>query len=114
MGYTIDHTIVVTSQIADLLRAARDFAASTGAAVSEIVPGAINGSTSFVVAPDGSKEGWGESDIGDARREQIKTWLRSKAYDDGSTSLRWFEVEHPEDGAPRVVDHQTRKGRAAR
>lgn len=109
MGYTIHHTIAVTSSIDALLRKARDFAVSTGASVSEIVPGIINGSASFFVAPDGSKEGWEESAAGDASRERIKSWLRSKAYDDGSTSLNWFEVEHPEDGAPRVVDHQRKR-----
>lgn len=109
MGYTVHHTISVTSWNPDLLREAHAFAAATGAPVSTIVDGAINGVASFLVAPDGSKEGWEESAVGDARREQIKAWLSSKAYEDGSTALKWFEVEHPEDGAPRVIDHQTRK-----
>lgn len=109
MGYSIHHTISVTSWNPDLLREAHAFAVSTGAPTSEIVPGKINGVASFLVAPDGSKEGWEESDAGDKRRAEIKTWLRSKAYEDRSTSLKWFEVAHPEDGAPRVVDHQDRK-----
>lgn len=109
MGYTIHHTISVTSPIANLLHEAHAFATSTGASVSEIVLGTVNGVASFLVAPDGSKEGWQASDHGDEQRERIKAWLRSKAYEDGSTSLKWFEVEHPEDGAPRVVDHQRKK-----
>lgn len=114
MGYFIHHTIAVTSWNPDALREARDFAVSAGAQVSEVVPSAINGIGSFVVAPDGSKEGWETSAEGDKRRGQIKTWLRAKAYGDGSTALKWFEVEHPEDGAPRVIDHQDRKAAKGR
>ncbi len=110
MGYIVNHTIAVTSTDAPALSAARDFAASTGAAVSLIAAGAINGSASFFVAPDGSKEGWDESAAGDKRREQIKSWLRAQAHSDGSTAFAGFEVEHPEDGAPRVIDHQRRRG----
>jgi hypothetical protein len=101
MGYYINHTIVVVSMNADALREARDFAASTGADVSEIVRGKINGSASFFVAPDGSKEGWTDSDCGDMCRAQIKAQLRATGY-----PLAWFEVAHPEDGAPQVIDHQ--------
>ena len=109
MGYTVHHTISVTSWNPDHLREAHTFAVSVGASVSAIVDGAINGVATFVVAPDGSKEGWEASAAGDAQRQSIKAWLRSKTYGDGSTALRWFEVEHPEDGAPRVIDHQDRR-----
>jgi hypothetical protein len=109
MGYNIHHTISVTSWSKELLHEAHDFAVSTGAQVSDVVDSEINGVFSFFVAPDGSKEGWETSDLGDKRRKQIKTWLRERCYADGSTSLKWFEVEHPEDGAPRVIDHQNRK-----
>ena len=111
MGYSIHHTITVTSWNPDKLHEACAFAVSTGAQVSEPIESAINGVWSFFVAPDGSKEGWEESAAGDKRRDQIKTWLRAQAYDDGSTSLRWFEAAHPEDGAPRVIDHQDKRVR---
>jgi hypothetical protein len=109
MGYTIHHTISVTSRNADLLREAHSFAVSTGARVSEIVPGHVNNVASFFVAPDGSKEGWNASDNGDKERAQIKDWLLAHTYSDGSTCLDWFEVEHPEDRAPRIVDHHTKR-----
>lgn len=109
MGYTVHHTICVTSCLRSLLNKAHAAAVSSGAQVSPIVDGVVNDVASFLVAPDGSKEGWEESDVGDKRRAEIKAWLRAQAYDDGSNSLSWFEVEHPEDGAPRVVDHQTRR-----
>ncbi len=35
----------------------------------------INGYLSFFVAPDGSKEGWSESQNGDEAREKLTLWL---------------------------------------
>jgi hypothetical protein len=109
MGYHIHHTITVTHYSPERLREALDFAVSTGAQTSSIVESSINGFVSFLVAPDGSKEGWDESAAGDTRRARIKAWLRAQKHSDGSNSFRWFEVAYPEDGAPRVLDHQGRK-----
>lgn len=111
MGYFVHHTISVTSMQREQLAEARSFAIGLGAHVSELVEGQTNGVASFMIAPDGSKEGWEDSAAGDVRREAIKNWLRARAYSDGSTHLKWFEVEHPEDEAPRVVDHQNKRQR---
>lgn len=99
MGYYCHHTIVVIGWNADKVREAHAFAGLTGAQVSAIGTSAINGWTSFFVHPDGSKEGWADSDAGDERREHIKAWLRQ-------TTLMWSETAHPESGAPYVVAPQ--------
>lgn len=104
MGYIINHSIVVTSWSDDLIAEARVYAASTGAQVSEVVSTAVNGGGSFLVAPDGSKEDWRESDTGDKQRATIKAFLVSKQHSDGSNSLKWYEVEWPEDGPPEFTD----------
>jgi hypothetical protein len=52
----------------------------------------MNSTRSFLVAPDGSKEGWEESDKGDQRREEFVEWLRGQAYNDGSNPLAWIEL----------------------
>ena len=103
MGYIVHHTISVTSMHAALISEARSFAIGLGAQVSELVHSQLNGFYTFVIAPDGSKEGWEDSDAGDERRGVIKTWLRARV------GLAWFEVAHPEDGAPRVIDHQDKR-----
>ena len=54
----------------------------------------VNGSRSFLVAPDGSKEGWLESATGDAMRSEFVAYLRSLAYEDGSTPLSWVELSY--------------------
>ena len=104
MGYIVNHSIVVTSWCDDVLAEARAFAVATGAHVSEVVPAQVNGGGSFLVAPDGSKEGWAESAAGDKQREALKGFLRSKQHEDGSSSLKWYEVEWPEDGPPEFTD----------
>lgn len=48
------------------------------AGVTNIVASGVNGYDSFMVAPDGSKEGWGLSDEGDKRRKELLDWLEAQ------------------------------------
>lgn len=114
MGYMCHHTIVVESWDRDRLEKARDKALEIFTAydeqlalisketfsglVSPVMPAVINGSASFCVssfyiAPDGSKEGWGTSDAGDEARKKFCDWLASTVDDDGGSSLKWAEVQ---------------------
>lgn len=111
MGYMIHHSIVVTSWNAKSLAESHDFAVASGACVSPIVAAKVNGIGSFLVAPDGSKEDWEESDSGDEQRESIKAFLASKACSDRSTALAWFEVSFPEDERPKVAAHGYKRTR---
>lgn len=75
MGYHIHHTIVVTSWNEERTKAAHDFAriifSTLDAHVSEISTPGINGYTSFFIAPDGSKEGWPESNACNTARDKF-------------------------------------------
>jgi hypothetical protein len=71
--------------------------------VSEIVDGVSNGEQSFLVAWDGSKEGWESSDRGDEARSEFVAWLREQAYEDGSSPLDWVEVQYGGDDREAVV-----------
>ena len=62
--------------------------------VGEIVDSELNNTQSFLIAWDGSKEGWNDSDRGDAACDEYVTWLRSVAYGDGSSPLDWVEVQY--------------------
>ena len=44
--------------------------------VSELVEHIVNGGYSFFIAPDGSKEGWGDSNQCDDARKYFLDWLR--------------------------------------
>lgn len=92
MGWIRHHAIVVSSWNKELVGEARSKAADLGCAVSEIVASPVNGYHSFFIAPDGSKEGWEDSESGDHRREAFKVWTHSKRHEDGSSSLRWAEI----------------------
>jgi hypothetical protein len=99
MGWTRHHAIVVTAWGEGIFAARDDIArlASAGIAVSGVTRLTTNGYQSFLVAPDGSNELWHASDAGDACRAQIKDYLRSLAYDDGSTRFAWVEVQFGDD-----------------
>ena len=75
MGYFIHHAIVVTSWSEKRTKEAHNYAriifAELNACVSEITPMVTNGYTSFFIAPDGSKEGWPESDACNEARDEF-------------------------------------------
>lgn len=95
MGYMRHHAIIVTSWNAALLLKARHEAKRifTGS-VSEIYPGVTNTEDSFFVPPDGSKEGWDESNQGNKERDEFISWLASQRYEDDSSPLAWVEVQY--------------------
>ena len=103
MGWIRHHGIVVTSWDAAALRHAHAHAAELGMTTTEIVASPVNGYSSFLVAPDGSKEGWDDSNTGDAQREAFVAWLDSRAYSDGSSALSWIEYEHDSDNGTAKI-----------
>lgn len=58
----------------------------------------INGKTTVVMVPDGSKEGWSESDDGDELRNSFIKELEKADYDDGSNPWDFVEVGFGEFG----------------
>lgn len=97
MGYMCHHAIVVTASDDDLIAAAHAKAINLGMSVSPITNVVTNGYRSFLVAPDGSNEGWGTSDCGDGQRDAFVSYLRDLAWEDGSSRLGWVEVQFEDD-----------------
>lgn len=98
MGYIRNHVIVVTDHgHGDCIQVAHEFAMSLGGSVTEITDETTNGVQSFALMPDGSKEGWDESQEGDTRRDRLVTFLRTLCYEDGSSPLSWVEVQFGDD-----------------
>lgn len=99
MGYFRHHAIVVTSSGDHLdhahAEAVRTFEGTT-ASVTAPTSAAMNGYRSFLVAPDGSKEGLGESDRAEAAREQFVAWLREHSM------TSWVEVSFGGDDADMI------------
>lgn len=102
MGYVRHHAIVVTGLRSQDIAAAREKAMDLGMAVSAPVGPTTNGTLSFLIAPDGSKEGWSESNDGNGRREAFKAWCRAHA----DCYIHWAEVQYgDDDGVSLLVDH---------
>lgn len=115
MGYIKHNAIVVTGQrkrdlpnwdredceIDDAHRAAKE----CGCAVTDIVGPLMNGSLSFLVVPDGSKEGWVDSDAGDEARDRFVRWL-DKVNGEHGGWFEWVEVWFGNDDADAgIVRH---------
>lgn len=106
MGYIKHHAIIVTGQhdwdgIAQLptIFDAHAEAIRCGCPlVTEVVGPGINATSSFLVAPDGSKEGWEDSDVGDHARDAFIEWLRNTG------SYAWAEVVLGEDDGEAYVE----------
>lgn len=106
MGYISHHTIVVTSGLENLIRAAHAKAIDIGLMVTPVVESHLNFYSSFMVVPDGSKEGWEASYKGDILRGQFKNWLDDQRYGDNSTSLNWVEIKYGGgDHGCQITDH---------
>lgn len=106
MGYMRGHTIVVDSWNAEMIATAQAKATTIFPWVSPLSPPAVNMHQAFFIPPDGSKEGWADSEDGDRRRSDFKQWLREQSYEDGSTALRWVEVQFADDeNVTVVIDH---------
>ena len=106
MGYIRHHAIVVTGT--DYIPMAGNPQGITPAQakaveifgarnVSALLKSVMNGYHSFFVQPDGSKEGWADSDTGDRLRDEFVAWLDVQRYTDGSGPLDWVEVQYGDD-----------------
>lgn len=62
------------------------------------IPSLINGKTTIVLAPDGSKKGWDEAERGKDLRDDFISKLESFDYEDGSNPFDWVEVGYGEFG----------------
>lgn len=101
MGYIRHDAIVVTAGSDEDAECARQKAVDLGLRVSGLVPGTTNGYVSFLIAADGSKEGWEESHRHDAARKAWVEWARTEAtkgcvpdkYAKKKSSMRpcWFD-----------------------
>jgi len=108
MGYERDHTIVVSSRYGDSIDQAHVCAIKLFGEnrVSDILGPFTDGSRSFFVAPDGSKEWWDESNHNDELRNKLKEYMRTHRYDDGSGPLSWAEVQFNDDEREtKIIDH---------
>lgn len=116
MGYMRHHAIIVTGIMPYIETAHRKAADIFGPRVQDpfhdstpvtpITFRTINTYQSFAVLPDGSKEGWTQSDTGDEKHNEFIAFL------EGSSSVDWVEVQFADDGGDDRVIRSCRKVKA--
>lgn len=96
MGYMRHNAIVVTSWDETRLTEAHGLARGIFAdgMVSDVLPPVTNNYRSFLIAPDGSKEGWEESERGTVAREQFKKAMKRQRY---AGYIDWAEIQYGDD-----------------
>lgn len=117
MGYMCHHAVLVTSWSEDLAKVAHAKAIELApiepftngvnfdGLVSPLIGSVVNTYFSFFIAPDGSKEGWVTSDMGDRWRTAFTEWCDEQRYDDNSSSLTWALVQFgDENGDDKILD----------
>ena len=88
MGHTVHNAIIVTSYDDKTIEQAAQEAVELRMQIIGPSEATLNGYRSLMVCPDGSKEGWEPSELGDAQRERFREWLSGRAY------VEWVEVEY--------------------
>lgn len=109
MGYIRHHAILITCFNKPSIEAAHEQALSIfkeehwADMVSPIVEAPVNGYMSFAIFPDGSKEGWNDSDKGDSYRVAFIEWLRQPQ---DRYFWDWALVQYGDDEEQTIiVDH---------
>lgn len=124
MGYIKHDTIVVTTwdddampkihaKAVELLGAIPSATSGEGEGynlVSPVVGPLMNGQSSFLVAPDGSKEGWDMSEAADEARRAFLEWLQHDAHQYATALVVRFGGDD-EDLSCRVVEAVRGEGR---
>lgn len=108
MGYIKHHAIIVTADEANIKILHKTAVSIFSEQVSSIVCSPVQATYSFLVGPDGSKEGWDESDIGDAKRRQFIEYLERQddPHNADRTYNSYVELFYGEDnGYARVERH---------
>jgi hypothetical protein len=104
MGWIVHNAIIVTTFSQGYIERAHTEARRIfNGIVTDPVESGVNGYRSFLIPPDGSKEGWPASDEGDRRRAEFHSWVAAQAYEDGSSAYGVVEVAYGEVRQPVIV-----------
>ncbi len=91
MGYMKHHGMAITSDNKELLLKVRNEAIhifGNDNLLTDIVSSPLGGYSSFFVAPDGSYEGYEESDLGNRHRALLLTYINTLSTDEGDGN--WY------------------------
>ena len=99
MGYVNHHALIISSWNKEILEKIHAKSLELMPDITtEVKPYVVNGGGSFAVLPDGSKEGWSESDEYDDKRNDLIDFFDQFNYEDGSNPVRWCLASFDEEG----------------
>lgn len=108
MGYIKHSAIIVTSWDEENIKKTHEKACEMfGKLVTNITEQTINGYRTFLIAPDGSKEDWEDSNNYDILRKKYKSFLKALCYGDGSSNIDYIEVWYDEQDESGIVKEVT-------
>lgn len=111
VGSALHHALIVTASDEATIRAAHDHArtlldlrvVSVNSAADMLTPVLhtyLNGYCSFALLPDGSQEGYEDSDEGDRVRDELVMWLEAQRDEESSSRFDWVEVAYGSEDEP--------------
>lgn len=109
MSEILHEAIIVTSWSAEKLKIARSIALSHNLPCSEFVRSPVNGYASFMIATDGSKEGWEAAAVARKNRDKWVAWVKRYNAGKGCQCLEWVHVEYGGVAPQGVIDQNIQK-----
>ena len=103
MGVMNHNAVIATTWKKEEVERIKKFAEFNNSALFLFSNEVTNGYVTVVLVPDGSKEGWEESDDGNDLRKRFIEKLEQANYDDGTNPWDWIEVGFGEYGQ-KVLD----------
>jgi hypothetical protein len=104
MGYVKHHAMIVTHWDRGDINDAHRFATLTNLNPTPIVESPSNRYLSFFIPPDGSKEGWSQSNEGDEDRSRFKRFLRKR-----HMHMDWTEIAYGGDDVISSIEDDCSK-----
>lgn len=105
MGYIRHHAIILTHYDRAEIDDARRFAELCNLNPTPVSESPYNGYLTFFIPPDGSKEGWSQSNDGNEERKRLKQFIRKR-----HQYMDWTEISYGgDDGHSLVEDDCTKK-----
>lgn len=98
MGVINHDCIIATTWDKDAMERLIASAKNWGIKPLMVTPPNQFGYLTALLPPDGSKEGWQDSDIGDNSRASFIALIESFNYEDGSSPFSWVEISYGEKG----------------
>jgi len=103
MGFFNHQAIIVICSNGELAKEVHKKAVEMYPYTTELLVTKVNAYYSFMLGPDGSKEGWKDSNEGEKLREEFVEYLKHMNIVLNKWGLQWCAINFPEDDKPYIT-----------